>query len=60
MSLRSVLLSVMIGAGLLLPTQIPAQAKTHHKGGKSKKFKHKKNRSHGSKHTTHKTNAAHR
>jgi hypothetical protein len=36
----------MIGAGLLLPTQTPALAKTHYKasrkGTKGKKFKHNK------------------
>jgi len=46
MRLRHVLLALMIGAGLLLPTQTPAQAKTHYKAGrrgkKSKKFKRKK------------------
>jgi hypothetical protein len=49
MRLRSVLLALMIGAGLFLPTQIPAQAKTHFKasrGKKSKKFKHKKLKAH--------------
>jgi hypothetical protein len=40
----------MIGAGLLLPTQIPAQAKTHYKAGRKvkngKKFKRKKVKGH--------------
>ena len=40
----------MIGAGLLLPTQTPALAKTHYKTNakfkKSKKFKHKKVKGH--------------
>jgi hypothetical protein len=49
MRLRSVLLALMIGAGLLLPTQTPALAKTHYKaskGKKAKKFKHKKVKGH--------------
>lgn len=45
MRLRSLLLALMIGAGLLLPTQTPALAKTHYKAGrkfkKGKKFKRK-------------------
>ena len=50
MRLRHLLLALMIGAGLLLPTQTPALAKTHYKTNakfkKSKKFKHKKVKGH--------------
>jgi len=50
MRLRSLLLALMIGAGLLLPTQTPAYAKTHYKAGRkvknSKKFKRKKVKGH--------------
>jgi hypothetical protein len=50
MRLRHLLLGLMIGVGLLLPTQTPAFAKTHYKasrkGKKAKKFKHKKLKAH--------------
>jgi hypothetical protein len=50
MRLRHLLLGLMIGAGLLLPTQTPALAKTHYKASrkfkKSKKFKRKKVKGH--------------
>jgi hypothetical protein len=52
MRLRSLLLSFMIGAGLLLPVQTPALAKTNYKAGrkgkKGKKFKRKKSKAHKS------------
>ena len=42
MRLRFVLPALMIGAGLLLPLQTPAQAKTSYKQPKFKKYKAKK------------------
>ncbi len=43
MRIRSMLLALMIGAGMLFPTEPPAQAKTHHyKPRKIKKFKRSK------------------
>jgi hypothetical protein len=42
MQLRFVLPAMMIGAGLLLPVQTPALAKTSYKVHKYKKFKAKK------------------
>jgi hypothetical protein len=53
MRLRHSLLALMLGAGLLLPTQTPAFAKTHYKASgkfkkskKSKRFKRKKLKAH--------------
>jgi hypothetical protein len=42
MRLRFVLPALMIGAGLLLPVQTPALAKTSYKAPKYKKFKGQK------------------
>lgn len=42
MRIRFLLPALMIGAGLLLPTQTPAEAKTHYKQRKIKKAKHSK------------------
>jgi len=42
MRLRFVLPALMIGAGLLLPLQTPAQAKTTYKQHKAKKYKARK------------------
>jgi len=42
MRIRFVLPALMIGAGLLLPLQTPALAKTHYKQRKVKKFKRSK------------------
>ena len=39
MRLRWILPALMIGAGLLLPVQTPAQAKTSYKQHKNKKYK---------------------
>jgi len=39
MKLRLVLPALMIGAGMLLPLQTPAQAKTSYKQPKNKKYK---------------------
>ena len=39
MRLRLVLPALMIGAGMLLPVQTPAQAKTSYKQPKNKKYK---------------------
>jgi hypothetical protein len=41
MRLRFVLPALMIGAGLLLPVQTPASAKTSYKAPKYKKYKSK-------------------
>jgi hypothetical protein len=42
MRIRFVLPALMIGAGLLLPVQTPAQAKTSYKYKKFKKYKARK------------------
>ena len=51
MRIRSLILALAIGAGLFLPVQTLAQAKTHYKthyktGRKAKKFKRAKVKSH--------------
>ena len=39
MRLRFILPALMIGAGMLLPLQTPAQAKTNYQHAKNKKYK---------------------
>ena len=46
MRLRFVLPAVLIGAGLLLPVQTPAVAKTSYKAPKAKKYKARKFKKH--------------
>jgi hypothetical protein len=54
MRIRFVLPALMIGAGMLLAPQTPAQAKTYHKQSrKARKFKGKRSKAGKGKHKTH-------